>query len=183
MRAIEEQVLAPDNVRMLLENTIEALSSSDEDQAAIERERLTAQVAELDRKIRLTATHAIEGMMDEDDAKAITAPLMAQRETARLKLAALPARQAVPSMDEVDPERFREAVLEAWHNRPLLERREALAKVLDRVTLDPGGVKIRYDAPAVCGHDRFSSLFQSTSPQSTLCGTRSMSAAGSPRGG
>ena len=160
MQALEEQVLAPDNVEALLESTLEALASSDEDQAAAERERLTLKVAELDRKIRLTATHAIEGMIDEGDAKAITAPLLAQRETARTKLAALPARQAVPSADEVDPQRFREAVLEAWNNRPLGERREALARVLDQVTLDPGGVKIRYSAAAVCGHDRFGCRFQ-----------------------
>ena len=114
MDAIERQVLAPDNVRVLLDDTLMALSSADQDHAEAERERLTALVAELDRKIRLAATHAINGMIDEGDAKAITAPLLAQRETARLQLAALPARRPVPGADEVDPERFREAVLEAW---------------------------------------------------------------------
>jgi len=161
LETIERQVLAPENVQVLLEETLDALAHTDEDHAAAERERLSAQVAELDRKIRLAATHAINGMIDEDDAKAITAPLIAQRETARLQLNALPARQAVPTVNQVNPDLFRQAVLEAWTQRPLDERREALAKVLDRITLDPGGVHIRYDAAGFCGHDRSSSPLRS----------------------
>ncbi len=164
LQAIEERVLAPDNVRLLLDETLDALSRSDDDQAAAERERLTAQIDELDRKIRLAATHAINGMIDESDAKAITAPLIAQRETARLQLAALPARKQVPTADQVNPDLFRQAVLEAWTRRPLEERRRALAKVLDRVTLSPGGVHIRYDAAGFCGHDRSSSVIQPSFP-------------------
>ncbi len=165
MDTIEQRVLSPDNVDALVRQTVEVLSSADVNQAAAERERLTAQVAELDRKIRLAATHAINGMIDEDDAKAITAPLIAQRETARLQLAALPARKAVPGVDEVDTGRFREAVLEAWKNRPLDERREALSQVLSEVVLAPGGVTIRYDASGYCGHDRLSSV--SAGPRSS----------------
>ena len=156
LETIEKRVLAPENVQILLDNTLDALANSDDEHAAHERERLTAQIAELDRKIRLAATHAINGMMDEDDAKAITAPLVAQRETARLQLAALPAKPAAFTAEQVNPDLFRQAVLDAWKQRPLEERRKALAKVLDRVTLDPGGVHIRYDAAGFCGHDRSS---------------------------
>ena len=80
--------------------------------------------------------------------------MVAQRETARLQLAALPARKEVPTADAVNPDVFRDAVLEAWKQRPLEERREALAQVLGRATLDPGGVTVRYDAAGYCGHDR-----------------------------
>ena len=151
MEAIERRVLAPENVRLLLDDTLDALANSDEDEAAAERERLSHQVAELDRKIRHAAATVINGLMEEADAKAITAPLIAQRETARLQLAALPARKDVPSLDEVDPDLFRDAVLEAWKNRPIEERREALDQVLDRVTLDEGGVQIAYSLGADCG--------------------------------
>ena len=151
MDAIERRVLAPENVQVLLDDTLDALANSDEDEAATERERLSHQVAELDRKIRHAASAVINGLMDETDAKAITAPLIAQRETARLQLAALPARKDVPSLDEVDPDLFRDAVLEAWKNRPIEERREALDQVLDRVTLDEGGVQIAYSLGADCG--------------------------------
>jgi len=151
MDAIERRVLAPDNVRLLLDNTIEALADSDEDEAAAERARLTEQIGELDRKIRRAASSVVNGLMEESDAKAITAPLLAQRETARLMLAALPARKEVPALDQVDPDVFRDAVLQAWNERPLQERREALDKVLDRVMLDEGGVKIAYSMGADCG--------------------------------
>ena len=154
MEVIERQVLAPDNVRSLLDHTIEALANSDEDEAAAERERLTAQIEELDRKIRRAASTVINGLMEESDAKAITAPLIAQRETARLMLAALPARKEVPRLDQVDPDVFRDAVLEAWKERPIEERREALDKVLDRVRLDEGGIQIAYSMGADCGGGR-----------------------------
>ncbi len=164
MKTIEEQVLAPKNVERLLDSTLEQLASSDEDQAAAERERLSAQIEELDRKIRLAASHAIEGMIDAEDAKVITAPLVAQRETARLRLAALPARTAVPNRGQVDPERFRRSILAAWQGRPLEQRREALDRLLDRVTLEPGGVRIRYNAAGLCGHDRSGSVIQPSFP-------------------
>ncbi len=40
-------------------------------------------------------------------------------------------------MDEVDTEAFRQAVLEAWTDQPLEERRSALAQLLHKITYDP----------------------------------------------
>lgn len=117
LETIEKKVLAPENVQILLDETLDALAKTDDDHAAAERERLTAQIAELDRKIRLTATHAMNGMVDEADAKAITAPLVAQRETARLHLAALPAQPMTLTAEQVNPDLFRNAVLDAWKQR------------------------------------------------------------------
>ena len=165
--AIEEKVLAPENVETLIRETAEALAASDGDVAAAERERLSTMIAELDRKIRLTATHAINGMIDESDAKAITAPLVAQRETARLQLAALPARPESLDVERVDPEVFRASVMEAWKNRPIEERREALAQVVDRVILKPGGVSIEYSLQHTagnCAHDRIGCIIQPRFP-------------------
>ena len=84
------------------------------------------------------------GLIEESDARAINAPLIEQREQARLQLAALPSAQPPPTFDEVDPDAFRTTVLEAWHDRPLAERRQALDRVLDEVRLSPGGVHITY---------------------------------------
>jgi len=88
--------------------------------------------------------------MEEADAKAITAPLIAQRDTARLQLKALPVRKDLPDPTAVKPDVFREAVLAAWQARPIAERRAALDKVLDRVTLDEGGIAIDYSLGADC---------------------------------
>lgn len=150
MDAIERRVLTTDNVKNLIANTREALANSDVDEAAAERDRLAAHIADLDRKIRLAASSVINGLMEEADAKAITAPLIAQRDTARLQLKALPARKDVPDPASVKPEVFREAVLAAWQARPIAERRAALDKVLDRVTLDEGGIAIDYSLGADC---------------------------------
>lgn len=150
--AIQQHVLAPENVRALLAETLAALADADVDQTSAERDRLEALVGDLDRRIRSTAAQVINGLIDENDAKVMSAPLLAQRETARLQLAALPARRAVPGVDELDPDLFRAAVMEAWKGRPMEERREALAKVLDRVTISPGEVHIEYSAATFCGH-------------------------------
>lgn len=158
--AIQRQVLDPENVRALLAETLVALSEADGDHAAIERDRLEALIGDLDRRIRGTAAQVVNGLIDEADAKVMSAPLLAQRETARLHLAALPARRAVPGVDELDPVRFREAVLEAWKQRPMEERREALAQVLDRVTISPGEVHIEYSAASICGHGGSDSINQ-----------------------
>ena len=86
----------------------------------------------------------INGLFDEDDAKVLNAPLLAQREQARLGLAALPSERVLPSPDEIDPERFRAEVLRVWHEAPLKDRRGALGKLLNGVRLSPGGVTFRY---------------------------------------
>ncbi len=147
---IEEHVLAPEALDTILANALSGLADAQVDQLAGERERLANVIAELDRKIRLTATHAINGMIDEGDARAITAPLLTQRDHARLQPAALPAADPVPEADTIDPDAFREAVREAWRAQPLEERRHALSRVVEKVELSPGGLEIatRGDPPA-----------------------------------
>ena len=153
--AIEQQVLAPDNVRMLIQDAIDQLVAAPIDHAAAERERLTALVADLDRKVRRTSAQVSSGLIEEEDARAINAPLIEQREHARLQLAALPSAQPPPAIDDVDPDAFRASILEAWHDRPLAERREALDRVLDEVRLSPGGVHITYGLAGYHGHDPY----------------------------
>ncbi len=116
---------------------------------------LATVTAELDRKIRLTAVHAINGMIDESDAKAITAPLIGQRETARLQLAALPQQTDTPEAEVIDADEFRAAVREAWTSQPLDERRQALSRVLEKIELSPGGLEIVCRADGYHGHDPF----------------------------
>ena len=153
--AIEQMVLAPDNVRMLIQDAIDLLAAAPIDHAAAERERLTELVNDLDGKIRRTSAQVSGGLIEEDDARAINAPLIEQREYARLQLAALPSAQPPPAFDEVDPDAYRAAILEAWHDRPLTERREALDRVLDEVRLSPGGVHVTYGLGGYHGHDPY----------------------------
>ena len=70
--------------------------------------------------------------------------MIAQRETAQLKLASMPQRRELPAAEKMDPEKFRASVLDAWTNKPLDLRREALDRLLERITLDEGGVHVQY---------------------------------------
>ena len=152
---IEEQVLAPDNVEALVRDSVARLHAHPLDHAAAERERLDALLSDLDAKIRRTAQQVVNGLIDEDDAKALNAPLLAQREQARLQRAALPSPQPPPATDTVDPAAFAEAVRQAWHDRPLEDRRQALDQLLDEVCLSPGGVHITYSLAGHHGHDPY----------------------------
>jgi hypothetical protein len=55
--------------------------------------------------------------------------------------------------DTIDPAAFAEAIREAWHARPLEDRRRALDQVVDEVRLSPGGVHITYSLAGHHGHD------------------------------
>ena len=86
----------------------------------------------------------IDGVFAPSDAKALNAPLIAQRETAQLKLASMPQRRELPAVEKLDPEKFRAGVLQAWTDKPIDLRREALDRLLERITLDEGGVHVQY---------------------------------------
>ena len=148
-------MLTPENVQMLVKDTIVQLAETPDEALAAQREQLEARITELDATIRRTAAQVINGLIDEDDAKVLNAPLLAQREQARLELAALPTQRVLPAPDEIDSERFRAEVLRAWHDAPLEDRREALGKLLSEVRLSPGGVTIRYCLAGYQGHDPY----------------------------
>ena len=117
---------------------------------ADQRARLTAMIADLDKRIRATGAQVIAGVLDQEDAVAMNAPLREQRDLAKLQLGALPAKREEPGADEIDAEAFRAAVLEAWTEQPREDRRSALAQLLRKITLSPGGVKITY---GYCHHE------------------------------
>lgn len=140
---IENEVLTPENVRTLVADSLVALADQP-DSLTAERETLQDEITDLDRRIRLTGAQVSAGILDIDDAKAVNAPLMARRESARLRLSAMPSRQPLPKPEAIDPELFRAAVLQAWQARPLEERREALDKLVEKITLQEGGAQVEY---------------------------------------
>ena len=148
---IETRVLTPENVRALIEDAIARLAAHPIDHAAAERDRLDGLLADLDGKIRRTASQVTAHLIDEDDAKALNAPLLAQREQARLQRAALPSSAPPPAFDTIDPTAFADSIREAWQDRPLEDRRRALNLLLTDVRLSPGGVAITYGLHH--GHD------------------------------
>jgi len=145
---IEEQVLTTENLDLLAADALQRLEEESKDTMAQERERLESKVTELDARIQHTAKLVLDGVLDGDDARLMNRPLLARRDRVHLSLAALPGRAELPSPEDIDPERFRAAVLRAWESRPVEERREALEALLDQVTLSEGGIHITYRAKA-----------------------------------
>ena len=150
MDMIEQRVLSPENVERFMAESVANLRAAPLDEVADERARLSAVIADLDKRIRATGAQVVAGVLDQEDAVAMNAPLREQRDLAKLQLGALPAKREEPGADEIDAEAFRAAVLEAWTDQPLEERRSALAQLLRKITLSPGGVKITY---GYCHHE------------------------------
>ena len=150
MDVVEQRVLSAENVERFVGETLTNLRDAPTDGVADERARLAAVIADLDKRIRATGAQVVAGVLDQEDAVAMNAPLREQRDLAKLQLGALPAKREEPGADEIDAEAFRAAVLEAWTDQPLEERRSALAQLLRKITLSPGGVKITY---GYCHHE------------------------------
>ena len=140
---IHDHVLTPESVQELINQSVTTLAEQP-DEIQAERARLAAEIAELDARIRKVGLQAADEVITGDDAKAINAPLIARREATKLRLAALPEHKPVPTPERMDPAKFRAAVLEAWSTRPLDERREALDRLVEKITLSEGGAHIDY---------------------------------------
>ena len=140
---IASEVLTKENVRGLIDRSVIDLADAP-DSIAQDRAALEATVAELDRNIRVVGQSVIDGVFAPSDAKALNAPLIAQRETAQLKLASMPQHRELPAVEKLDAEKFRASVLQAWTDKPIDLRREALDRLLERITLDEGGVHVQY---------------------------------------
>ena len=140
---IEKEVLTPENVQTLVADSLVALADRP-DSLASEREALQSEIADLDKRIRLTGAQVSAGILDIEDAKAVNAPLIARRDASRLRLSSMPTQVPLPEPEAIDPELFRAAVLRAWQARPLEERREALDKLVEKITLQEGGAHVEY---------------------------------------
>ncbi len=140
---IHNDVLSPESVQALIDQSLSTLAEQP-DEVQTERARLAADIGELDARIRKIGLQVADDILTADDARALNAPLIARREGLKLRLASLPERKPVPSPEQVDPAKFREAVLEAWTARPLEERREALDRLVEKITLSSGGAHVDY---------------------------------------
>jgi hypothetical protein len=106
----------------------------------------------LDQRVRRVGVQVANGILGDEEARAINAPLLAKCAGLKLRLASLPERRPVPSAEQIDPVKFRAAVLESWSARPLDECRRSLDRLLQTITLDEGGAHVQY---AVKGERRF----------------------------
>jgi DNA invertase Pin-like site-specific DNA recombinase len=140
---IHEETLSPANVAVICEQGAAALSEGP-DEIVAERTRLTADIDALDQRVRKIGLQVVDGILGTEDAKALNAPLIDRRDAMKLRLAALPQRKQLPDAERLNPIKFRAAVLEAWSARPLEERRAALDRLVEKITLSDGGAHVDY---------------------------------------
>jgi len=140
---IHGDVLTPESVQALIDQSLTTLAEQP-DEVQAERARLADDITELGQRIRRVGVQVANGILADEDARAINAPLLAKREGLKLRLASLPERKPVPTPEQIDPIKFRAAVLEAWSARPLDERREALDRLIEKITLSSGGAHVDY---------------------------------------
>ncbi len=82
--------------------------------------------------------------MELEDVSNLSAPLRRQRDEAREELAGRPEPKPIPTVDQVDPEKFRARITEAWRATDISVRRKAFDRIVVEVRLEPGVALVRY---------------------------------------
>lgn len=144
LTAIERDVLTAAKVRALIEDTLERMRTDAGGEVVERRAVLDARLKELDRKIRTTAMQVTDGLIEADDAKAMNAPLLVERDAARAELKNLPVPEAVPTIDEIDADAFREDIAQQYRAAEVGIRRTALDRIITEIRLEPGVARLFY---------------------------------------
>lgn len=144
LSAIQEAVLTPDGVRAMIAASIERLAASGEDELLARRREVEARIAAADAAIRRLGGLVARNVMKEEDAVPDMLHFGEVRDAARDELSDLPLPSPIPTLDQVDIEAFRRAVLAAWTAGTVEEKRRALAQLIERVELHPGEAVIHY---------------------------------------
>lgn len=141
---VEREVLTPDRVRAIIEDALRRMRDDAGGELRERRTVLEARVKDLSTRLQRLAAAIADGSMELEDVSALSAPLRRQREDAREELAALPEPQPVPTVDEVDPELFRETVTARWRSTDVTVARKAMDRIITEIRLEPGKARIRY---------------------------------------
>ena len=144
LATIEQDVLTPERVRALIEDTLERMREDAGGEVEEARKMLEARIADTSAKLSRLVELVANGAMELEDVGIHSKPLREIREMARERMAALPDPKPVPHIDDVDPELFRQRVLEAWRHKDIVVRRKALERLIVKVVLKPGVARIQY---------------------------------------
>ncbi len=141
---IEDEVLTPENVRTVIEESVERLRATGGADAAAAREEIEERIADASAKLRKLAQAIADDTMAHEDVRSLSADLRSARDYAREELGALPPPRPIPSADEVDMEAFRRAIISRWRDKDTAVQRRALKSMIDEVVLSPGEALVRY---------------------------------------
>lgn len=116
-----------------------------------------------------------KGVVEEDDVSAELRSLREARSADRDALADLAEPSPIPRLEEVDIDAFRAAVLTAWAERPLDDRRGALGQLIERIELTPDASGKRGEVGEAVVYSRWGATSiknQGQSPFGPRSGTR-----------
>lgn len=141
---LEREVLTPERVRTVIEETLAGLQETANGELAERRRFLQARIDELTTQLQRLARAVAAGTLDPDDVGKLSTPLREQREELRAELTGLPEPRPIPTLEEVNPEAFRAAIVERWRASDLAAQRKALDRIIEEIRLEPGLATIRY---------------------------------------
>lgn len=144
LTTIETAILTPDRVRAIIEDAIQMMMQDAGGELRERRKVLEARVKDLSTRLGRLAQAIADGSMELQDVSTLSAPLRKQREEARGELEALPEPKPVPTVDEVNPEAFRQRILGSWRANDIAVRRKAMDRIVNEIRLEPGKATIRY---------------------------------------
>lgn len=141
-RSVQDAVFTEEGARTLIRASIAHLASTPDAALAQRRKAMVEADRDLSTKIDRLVTLAEEGVSEVGPR---LRELGGQRDQVRADLAALPQPTPAPTEDSVDIPGFRASLLASWTNKPVMDKRQALSRMLDSILVDPAGsVTIRY---------------------------------------
>lgn len=141
---MEAEVLTEANVRRMIEDTLAQMHGGANAALAERRAVLDGVLVGIKAEMGRITNAIAAGVLDIEDARGKTEPLRRRREEIREELAGIPEPQPIPTIDEIDTDRFREAIRENWRANDVVVQRKALARLLVEIILKPGEAIVRY---------------------------------------
>lgn len=144
LTTLERDILTPERVRTIISETLARMTEDAGGEVRERRAALEARLKDLSGSLARLGAAISAGTMDMEDVGALSAPLRQQRDEARAELARLPEPQPVPTIEQVNPEKFRQRLLALWRDADITVRRHALDQIIEDVRLEAGVAILRY---------------------------------------
>ena len=144
LATIEAEVLTPERIRYIIQDSIDRMNAGAHKELAERRATLEGLLAGIKADMGRLSTAIASGVLDIEDAREKTEPLRLRRDLLRKELEALPQPQPIPTIDQVDPERFRTTVIARWRSTDVKVQRKAMDRIINEIRLEPGKATIHY---------------------------------------
>lgn len=141
---IEHDVLTPERIDGMIRDTLARMKLDAGGELRARRATLEGLILTCNVEMQKITKMVATGMMEMEDGRPLTAPIMKARADYRAELAALPEPQPVPTVDEVNPEAFRKAITDRWRAKDVTVQRKALDRIVNEIRLEPGKALVRY---------------------------------------